>query len=140
MSTPDASDEMARLAQLATSRDYRDRVAAVVGLANFAHRQEAGRQLRQLVLDTENTAVTEAGARALMARGDEPGLRVLSDALEEADDNQIDWIEAGIADSLGESVETREWALATAAQLEDAATPANGRTRLLAVLRHAGKA
>ncbi|KRE60213.1 hypothetical protein [Nostocoides sp. Soil756] len=136
-----AGDEIARFAALSTSGDYRDRVAAVVGLAQFAEVPAVRKQLQQLVLDPEDTAVTEAGARALMARVDEPGLRVLSAALQEADDNHADWIEAGIADALGESVEIREWALTTAAQFSTVLQePASDPTRLVAVLRQAGRA
>lgn len=99
----EAEGELAELVTLAQSHDYRDRVVAATGMARLAHLPAATTWLQKLLLDAEDTAVTEAAARALIARGDEHGIRALVAALTEADDNQVDWIESGVGDALGES-------------------------------------
>lgn len=126
---------------LATSEDYQDRRRAAVGLARSADQPAAGVLLCGLVLDAEDTAVTLAASTALMERGDRAGLGILAAALATADDQQGNWIEAGIADALGESDEARDQAMAIAREgfpgaFDDAAR--RGIERLLSLLRTAG--
>jgi len=76
-----------------------------------------------------------------MARGDRAGLGILAIALATADDQQADWIEAGIAEALRDSEESRDEALALVG--EDLAEAADGLARvgiqrLSSLLRTAG--
>ena len=110
-------------------------------LARSADDPAAGALLRELVLDAEDTAVTLAASTALMERGDRAGLGILAAALATADDQQGNWIEAGVAEALGESEEARDKAMAIAREcfagaVDDAAR--RGTERLLSLLRTAG--
>lgn len=134
-------EQFGELQVLATSEDYQDRRRAAVGLAGSADDQAAGALLRELVLDAENTAVTLAASTALMERGDRTGLDILAAALATADDQQVNWIEAGIADALGESDEASDKAMAIVRDRfmgarDEAAR--RGIERLLSLLRSAG--
>lgn len=134
-------EHFGQLQVLATSEDYKDRRRAAVGLARLADEPAAGALLRELVLDAEDTAVTLAATAAVMGRGDRAGLGILAAALATADDQQRNWIEAGIAEALGESEEARDKAMAIVRECVPGApdhAPRRGIERLLSLLRTAG--
>lgn len=137
------NEDIEALRRLAMSADYRDRRTAAVGLANSAEAPAGSLLLRELVLDAEDTAVTLAASTALMTRSDRAGVSILATALTTADDQQADWIEAGIAEALRDSEESRHKAMALVGEvLEEAPDGAarGGLQRLLSLLRTAGLA
>lgn len=137
------NEDFGELRILAMSADYRDRRRAAVGLARSADDPATGALLRELVLDAEDTAVTLAASTALMARVTRAGLGILAAALATADDQQADWIEAGIAEALRDSERSRDKALALVGEGLPEATDGAARVgvqRLLSLLRTAGLA
>lgn len=129
--------QVAHLVALAQSESYRDRAAAATRLTRLADVPTAQAWLHRLVLDDEDTAVTEAAARALAARGDELALRVLAGAMSQADDNQLDWIAEGVQEALARSAEVREQASATVDRIlsESSVVQDTGVLHLAALVR-----
>ena len=127
--------QVADLVAPAKSENFRDRIAAATRLTQLADVPTARSCLHRLVLDDEDTAVTEAAARALTARGDELALQVLAGAMSEADDNQLDWIAEGVEEAVATSPEVRDRALATADRIlsDSSAEEATGVLRLAAL-------
>jgi hypothetical protein len=85
---------VAALLRLADSSDVQDRMYAGRCLAVFAERSEVRPRLLSLVLDADNTAVTAETAEALLRRRDEIGVRIMAEALADADDDHVNWIDA----------------------------------------------
>jgi hypothetical protein len=85
---------VAALLRLADSADGQDRMDAGRGLVVFAERPEARSRLLSLVLDADDTAVTAETAEALLRRHDEIGVRIVAEALTDADDDHLNWIAA----------------------------------------------
>jgi hypothetical protein len=85
---------VAALLRLADSSDVQDRIDAGRCLAVFADRSEARPRMLSLVLDADNTAVTAETAEALLRRHDEIGVRIMAEALADADDDHLNWIDA----------------------------------------------
>jgi hypothetical protein len=71
-----------------------DRIDAGRCLAVFAERPEARPRLLSLVLDAKDTAVTAETAEALLRRHDETGVRIIAEALADAGDDHLNWIDA----------------------------------------------
>ncbi len=129
-------DQIPDLVALATSENFRDRVAAANRLTRLVDVPTVRPWLHRLVLDDEDTAVSEAAARALTVRGDELALRVLAGAISIADDNQLDWITEGVQEALATSAEVRNRASAFLERMlsESPAAKDPGVLRLLAAL------
>lgn len=132
----DAAPDLEEAIHLAASPAHQDRIAAAELLSVIAEQSAAARTLRALLLDPWDTAVTEAAARELTARQDELGLSLIASCLIEADPQQMDWIESGVAEGIA-SDQARAWAIATARQL--GTVGGEGAQRLLTILERAGR-
>jgi hypothetical protein len=73
------------LIELAASTDYQDRADAGRALASFAEATRSRETLVQLVLDINDTFVTQTTAEALLRRQDRAGLEIIAEALSSAD-------------------------------------------------------
>jgi hypothetical protein len=86
---------------LARSTDYHDRADAGRALASFAATPEAREPLLKLLLDADDTFVTQATAETLLRRHDAAGLAAVASALAKADFNHADWIHTAVIDVFG---------------------------------------
>lgn len=77
--------ELERLLSLAGSDLWWDRARAGHDLSGFVGRVEVDDVVRSLLLDPDDTAVTEASAKALLQRGDLAALRLFASAWKLAD-------------------------------------------------------
>jgi len=85
-------DDLSSAFQDAESKSWSVRAAAGRCLATHAEVDDAARILHLLLLDGQNTAVTQETAEALLQRGDVLGLRLVLKALAvAADPNVPDW-------------------------------------------------
>ncbi|GAA1025681.1 MULTISPECIES: hypothetical protein [Amycolatopsis] len=89
------------LVSLASSPAYQDRADAGRSLANFADAPEAQQALVNLVLDSKDTGVIDATARALLQRLDATCIRLVATALATADPEQAEWIDRAVSEVLG---------------------------------------
>lgn len=87
----------------ASSPSWTHRVRAGSDLASFADVPQAAKALAGLLLDAEDTAVTRRTAEALARVGTAAAVRLIAAAVAGADDDQADWLEAGVHDALVES-------------------------------------
>ncbi len=85
-----SEDDRSQALLLAESRAWDDRVEAGRRLAGLAGDPEIDDVLDRLLLDPDNTAVTEETAKELLRRRDLPGLRVFARAWDRADDQTGD--------------------------------------------------
>ena len=65
---------------------WRDRCAEAVLLAPKAEEPVAAARLHELLLDPDNTAVSQSAAEALLQRRDLVGVRLVAEAFEDADE------------------------------------------------------
>lgn len=84
----------------ASSPSWTQRVRAGRDLASFAGVPEAAEALVRLLLDVDDTAVTRETAEALARVGTVAAARLIALAVAEGDDNQADWLQAGVHDAL----------------------------------------
>ena len=89
----------AALAEAASPR-WTQRIRAGRDLASFTDVPDAAETLVGLLLDVEDTAVTRQTAAALARVGTAGAMRLIAFAVAEADDNQADWLQAGVYDAL----------------------------------------
>lgn len=89
----------------ARSASWSVRAAAGRRLAGAAEDAEAAGVLRRLLLDGQDTAVTQETAEALLGRGDVRGLRMVLAALAHADDDTADQLDAAVFDVFCRSAE-----------------------------------
>ncbi len=104
-------DPLSRLAAvealvgLSLSPEWRDRADAGIALAQFVELEQAAEALRRLVLDPQDTGVTDSTVESLVRRGDAVSLRIVAGALLSAElseeDSTFEWIESGIAKGFG---------------------------------------
>lgn len=80
---------VAKLADLAESAAYTDRADAGRALASFVDQRQAVDLLGRLLLDSEDTFVSQATARALLERYDEAGIVIVCRAFAVADDHTL---------------------------------------------------
>ncbi len=84
---------MAKLRQAANSADFRERAIAGEHLVMYADDASAAQLLLRLLLDAENTFVTEKTSQALIARGDLAALRVYAQGYLNAESDSIEFFE-----------------------------------------------
>ncbi|MFF9853856.1 hypothetical protein [Streptomyces litmocidini] len=87
----------------ASSPLWARRARAGRDLASFAEVPEAAEALLGLLLDAEDTAVARQTAEALAWVGMVAAVRLIALAIAEVDDNQADWLQAGVHDALVDS-------------------------------------
>ncbi|WP_329144605.1 hypothetical protein OIU91_09175 [Streptomyces sp. NBC_01456] len=121
------------LGELGRSHDYRDRADAGHGLAGFAEMQEALEPLLALVLDPDDTFVTQRTVEALLRRKDRVGLTIVASALPVADSNHSEWIHTAIVDVFGIFSDDRDSAIRLC---EEMSRDANDRVALGARALH----
>ncbi|WP_458246928.1 HEAT repeat domain-containing protein [Streptomyces sp. MAI_2237] len=84
----------------ASSASWTHRVRAGRDLAAFTEVPQAARALLGLLLDGEDTAVTRQTAQALARVGTAAAVRLIALAVDDADDNHVDWLQTGVHDAL----------------------------------------
>lgn len=84
----------------ASSPSWSRRARAGRDLASFAEVPEAAEALARLLLDAGDTAVTRQTAEALARVGTVAAVRLVAQAVAEADDNHADWLWTGVQDAL----------------------------------------
>lgn len=84
----------------ASSPSWTQRARAGRDLAFFSDVPEAAEALVGLLLDVEDTAVVRQTAEALARVGTVAAVRLIALAVTEADDNQADWLQAGVHDAV----------------------------------------
>jgi hypothetical protein len=67
--------------------DWKDRCAEAIRLGPRADESAAAARLLTLLLDPDNTAVSQAAAEALLQRGDLVAVRLVAEAFEVADED-----------------------------------------------------
>ncbi|MEV4639210.1 hypothetical protein AB0J80_17830 [Actinoplanes sp. NPDC049548] len=90
--------DLAAAISAASSPDWRARAQAGQDLARHADRDDVADRLLALLLDAQDTAVTDATAGAVLQRGDVTGVRLLARAVAAADDEHLDHLSAAIAE------------------------------------------
>ena len=90
--------ELAAAINAASSSDWATRADAGRQLAARAERSDVAEVLRGLLLDVQDTAVTDATSRALVQRDDVHGARLIAQAVADADAEQHDHLYWTIAD------------------------------------------
>ena len=92
MTASEERDDLAAMLREAKSPSWSIRAAAGCRLAADAEDKEVARVLNDLLLDGQDTAVTQQTTEALLRRNDVPGLRLVLAALAEASDTAVpDW-------------------------------------------------
>ncbi|MGY3201925.1 HEAT repeat domain-containing protein [Streptomyces sp. TE5632] len=97
---PEKMSGLAAALAEASSPSWSQRARAGRELASFADVPEAAEALVGLLLDVEDTAVTRQTAEALARVGTVDAVKLIALATAEADDNQVDWLQAGVHDAL----------------------------------------
>lgn len=107
------------LGDLATSGDFRDRADAGQALAAFADMPGARSVLRDLLLDTADTAVTQVTAEALLRRHDDTGLALVAAAMAGAAPSTLDHLGDAVGTVFAVHAGERDAALDRCAALHD---------------------
>ncbi|GGP96585.1 hypothetical protein [Streptomyces roseolilacinus] len=96
MTLSDPGDALGSALRDARSASWSVRAAAGRRLAGAAEDAEVAAVLHRLLLDGQDTAVTQDTAEALLERGDAHGLRMVLAALARADDDTADHLDAAV--------------------------------------------
>ncbi|MGF1432322.1 HEAT repeat domain-containing protein [Kitasatospora sp. LaBMicrA B282] len=94
---------LAAALELSRSPHWSDRVAAGRALAAAAEVPTAEAALGRLLVDAQDTAVTQETAEALLARWDVCGLRLVLAAYQHADDESADHLQGAILNTCRQS-------------------------------------
>ncbi|MFB7744014.1 hypothetical protein [Streptomyces sp. NPDC056132] len=133
MDLPEPGSELSPAVAAARSPSWSVRAAAGRRLAGAAEDAEIARVLQRLLLDGQDTAVTQETAEALLERWDVRGLRMVLAAFSSADDETGDHLDVAINNICCQSEEgfTRLEALASALVSDTDASVAGEAGRLV---------
>lgn len=94
----DSVTELAAAITAASSPDWSVRAQAARQLARQAQRPEIAKLLLTLLLDTQDTAVTDATCHALLDREDIHSARLIAQAVATADNEHLDHLHSAVTD------------------------------------------